>query len=158
MAEFYENKFMHDLGQEISDPMGCNDMSNVTPEVIIGNMKALCDENEIPAVFSESSIEISEGIFRKNEYKAIKISHPNPPQRYCDQLYIILPEGIRFFFVGASDAFSTVNNYQAAVDGTGGNIKAKLHAIAGIQPDMEPYEAEMEWHQTILAVFNSLVE
>ncbi|MDD6155791.1 MAG: hypothetical protein PUB52_02030 [Lachnospiraceae bacterium] len=46
MAEYYENKFMHYFGQEIADPMGVNDMSKVTPEVIIGNMKALCDNKE----------------------------------------------------------------------------------------------------------------
>ena len=157
MAEYYENRFMHDLGQEIKDPIRIQDMSNVTPEIIIANMSAICEEKNIPALFSESSVEILEGVFIKNKYKAIKISYPNPPQRYCDQLYVIFSNSMRFFFVGASDAFSAVNNYQAAVEGTGGNLKAKFQAITGLPPDMAHYEAEMEWHQLILAVFDSII-
>lgn len=158
MASYYENSFTHDLGQEFADPIGFNDMSTVTPDIIISNMSEICKEHDIPVVFRESSIEISKGVFNKHEFKAVEISHPNPPQRYCDQLYVILGDCVRFFFVGSSEAFATVNNYQAAMDGTGGNLKAKLHAIAGIEPDMEPYETEMEWHQTIFAVFQSLLE
>lgn len=158
MADYYENKFIHDLGEEFADPIGFNDMSNVNPPTIIANMELLCEKNKIPAVFSESSVEISHGFFRKNEYPAVKVSHPNPPQSYCDQLYVICYARVRFFFVGSSKAFSVVNNYRAAVNGTGGNWKAKLNAIAGLEPDMKPYEAEMEWHEAVLSAFYSLME
>lgn len=39
MADYYENKFTHDLGKEFSEPIGFYDMSNMTPEIIISNMK-----------------------------------------------------------------------------------------------------------------------
>ncbi len=158
MAEYYQNKFMNDLGQEFVEPIGFNDMSNVTPEVIITNMEAVCSEHEIPARFRESSVEISRGLFNKSTFKAVEISHPNPPQSYCSQLYVLYPDGIRFFFVGSSKAFADRNNFEAAMNGTGGNFKAKMRAIAGIAPDSEPYEQEMAWHETIYSVFQSLLE
>lgn len=158
MAEYYQNKFVNDLGQEFVKPMGCNDMRNVTPEVIISNMEAICEEHGIPARFRESSVEISKSIFNKATFKAVEISHPNPPQSYCRQLYVLYPDGIRFFFVGSSKAFYERNNYEAAMNGTGGNLKAKMRAIAGIEPDSEPYEQEMAWHETIYSVFCSLIE
>lgn len=39
MADYYENKFTHDLGEEFSEPIAFSDMSNVTPENIISNME-----------------------------------------------------------------------------------------------------------------------
>ena len=39
MADYYENKFTHDLGKAFSEPIGFYDMSNMTPEIIISNMK-----------------------------------------------------------------------------------------------------------------------
>lgn len=158
MAEYYQNRFMDDLSLEFIEPMGFNDMSNVTSEIIISNMKAICDENKIPAHFRESSVEISEGLFNKATFKAIEISHPNPPQSYCKQLYVLYPTGIRFFFVGSSQAFSEHNNYEAALNGSGGNLKAKIRAMAGIEPNPEQYELEMSWHEAIYSVFQSLVE
>ena len=41
---------------------------------------------------------------------------------------------------------------------TGGNLKAKARAFFGIAPDEKPFEQEMEWHNTIHAVFISLLE
>ena len=158
MAEYYQNKYMNDLGQEFVDPIAFNDMSNVTPEIIISNMESICKENEIPARFRESSVEISRGFFNKTTFRAVEISHPNPPQSYCSQLYVLFPDGIRFFFVGSSQAFSERNNYEAALNGSGGNLKARIRAISGIEPDSEPYELEMDWHGTIYSVFQSLLE
>lgn len=89
---------------------------------------------------------------------AVEISHPNPPQSYCKQLYVIYEDGIRFFFVGSSKAFSERNNFEAAMNDTGGNLKAKARAFFGIAPDEKPFEQEMEWHNTIHVAFISLLE
>ena len=94
-----------DLGQEFAEPVVFNDMSNVTPEVIIKNMKAICEENEIPACFDETEV-VMGGFFKKVQFRAVEVSHPNPPQSYCSQLYVIYNDGIRFFFVGSSAAFA----------------------------------------------------
>ncbi len=158
MADYIQNKFIKDLGQEFAEPISFNDMSNVTPEIIIDNMKSLCDENDIPASIRESSLEISMGLFNKATFKAVEIRHPDPPQSYCNQLYVIYPDGIRFFFVGSSKAFSDRNNYEEAVNGTGGNLKAKMRAMVGVPPDAEPYEQEMAWHEAVYSVFQSLLE
>lgn len=160
MADYYENKFTHDLGEEFSEPISFSDMSNVTPEIIISNMEEICRENDIPALIRKSSLEVSRGlgIFNKTVFKAVEISHPNPPQSYCKQLYVICGDGIRFFFVGSSKAFSERNNFEAAMNDTGGNLKAKARAFFGIAPDEKPFEQEMEWHNTIHAVFISLLE
>lgn len=82
----------------------------------------------------ESSLEISNGfgIFKKAVLKAVEISNPNPPQSYCKQLYVICKEGIRFFFVGSSKAFSERNNFEAAMNDTGGNLKAKARAFLAL--------------------------
>lgn len=160
MADYYVNKFENDLGEEFSEPIGFSDMSNVTPENIIFNMEEICKENNIPALIRESSLEISRGfgIFKKAVFKAVEISHPNPPQSYCKQLYVICEDRIRFFFVGSSKAFSERNNFEAAMNDTGGNLKAKVRAFFGVAPDEKPFEQEMEWHNTILAVFISILE
>ena len=44
------------------------------------------------------------------------------------------------------------------MSGTGGNFKAKLQAMAGIEPDNEPYEMEMEWHRMIYSAFEALTQ
>lgn len=158
MADYYQNSFLDDLGQEFAEPIAFNDMSSVTTDVIIANMKALCEENEIPASFCTSTVEISRGLFRKRTFNAVEIEHPNPPQNYCRQLYVLGGDSVHFFFVGNSHAFAEKNNYEAALNGTGGNFKAKMRAIAGIAPDIEPYEAEMAWHEAIYSAFLALVE
>ena len=74
MADYYENKFTHDLGEEFSEPIAFSDMSNVTPENIISNMEKICKENDIPALIRESSLEIAKGfgIFKKAVFKAVE--------------------------------------------------------------------------------------
>lgn len=158
MADYYRNKFIDDLRGEFAEPIGFSDMSNITPEIVMKNMQAICEENDIPAKFDIVTVEISAGLFRKATYSAVKVWHPNPPQSYCDQLYLITPQGIHFFWVGSSTAFGERNRYEQALNGQGGGIKAQLRAIVGIAPDEEPYEKELEWHGTIYSVFQSLVE
>ena len=81
----------------------------------------------------KSSLEVSRGfgIFKKTVFMAVEISHPNPPQSYCKQLYVIYEDG--FFFVGSSKAFSERNNFEAAMNDTGGNLKAKARAFLALR-------------------------
>lgn len=44
------------------------------------------------------------------------------------------------------------------MNGTGGNLKAKARYFFGVAPDKKTFEQEMEWHNTIFAVFNSILE
>lgn len=83
----------------------------------------------------KSSLEVSRGfgIFKKTVFMAVEISPPNPPQSYCKQLYVIYEDGIRFFFVGSSKAFSERNNFKAAMNDTGGNLKAKTRAFLALR-------------------------
>ncbi|MGN0496371.1 MAG: hypothetical protein ACI4GW_09125 [Lachnospiraceae bacterium] len=158
MADYYQNNFVRDLGEEFADPIKFNDMSNVTPEIIINNMRDICNKNKIMANFREVSVEVTFGLFDKSVFKAIEISHPAPPQSYCRQLYIIIPGGMRFFFVGYSKAFSDRNDYEEAMSGRGGTFKARIQAFAGITPDLDLYELEMSWHESIFSVFRLLLE
>lgn len=158
MSTYYQNNFQNDLIEEFAQPMAFNDMNNVNVSNIINGMKEVCEANEIPADFYSSEVEISQGLFRKATFHAVEVSHPNPPQQYYDQLYVIFDDGIRFYFVGNSAAISEKNNYDAAVAGTGGDFKAKMNAMIGNEPDPEPYEKEMEWHGLIFSVFKSLLE
>ena len=63
------------------------------------------------SIFSSLAYGQKPSLFKalKIEYKVVKISHPNPPQSYCDQLYIILDNGVRLFYVGESKAFKEMN-------------------------------------------------
>lgn len=149
---------MDDLGEEFAEPMGFRNMSSVTPEVIIQHMRTVCDENDIPASIRKSSVEVSQGLFCKATFDAVEIRHPDPPRRYCEQLYVICPEGIRFFYVGGSDNFAEQNNYINALNGRGGGFKAQLQAWSGVAPDLEPYQLEMSWHESVYSAFCSLVE
>lgn len=158
MADYYRNKFVDDLGQEFAEPMGFRDMSNVTPEVVIRNMKKICNEKNIPASIRESSVEISMGLFNKATFEAVEIRHPDPPRKYCEQLYVFFPQGIRFFYVGRSDNFAEQNNYIDAMNGSGGGFKAHLQAWSGVAPDLEPYEREMSWHESVYSAFCLMVE
>lgn len=158
MADYVQNKFLDELGQEFAEPIGFRNTDNLVPEIIIENMKTVCENDEIPASFRVAEVEISKGIFNKATFKAVEISHPNPPQSYCNQLYILYPDGIRFFYVGSSKAFLEMNNYADAMAGRGGGFKARLNAFAGIRPDEEPYEEEMKWHEAVYSVFLSLLE
>ena len=158
MADYYQNKYTNDLGEEFAEPIGFSDMSIVTPEIVISSMKEICEGNNIPASFRKVSLELSKGFFNKTTFCAIEISHPNPPQSYCKQLYVICPDGMRFFFVGSSKAFSEKNNYEAAMNGIGGNFKARVSSFFGVAPDTKPYELEMEWHNIIFTVFQSILE
>lgn len=166
-----------ELGTEFTDPIGFRDMSSITPSVIIENMQEVCRQYGIPAVFEEATLteggasSVLESIgygqkpslfkaFHKNVYPAVRIKHSNPPQPYCDQLYVLVRDGIRFFYVGASKAFKERNEYERGLTGdtSGMSLKGKLRAYTGIRPDEDAYNREMEWHMNVYAAFESLVE
>lgn len=165
-----------DLGTEFAEGIRFRDMSNITPEKIINDMREVCNAKGIPASFEEEVFLVGgagsivsalaygqkPSLFKalsKKEYKAIKISHPNPPQSYCDQLYIIFNDCVRFFYVGESKAFKEKNEYEMAASGNGQGVglKAKFSAFIGVRPDEEPYNREIEWHQSVYSVFESMV-
>lgn len=160
MADYYVNKLNNDLGGEFAEPITFRNMEDNFPEIILENLKQVCESNNIPATFTIATVEISEGLFRKTKYSGVEVRHPNPPQEYCRLLFLVIPGGgVKFHWVGKSKAFSEMNNYEAAVNGQSyASLKGKAQAFFGIKPDDTQYKLELEWDNLIYTAFISLLE
>lgn len=158
MAEYYLTKFKDNVGEEFADPLTLEDMSGVTAEILLDDIQGICEENGIPVNLKKVSVEVSEGVFKKSTYSAVEITHPCPPQKFAGQLYLISQTGIRFFIVGKSKAMADKRNYEAAKNGTGGSLMARLDVWAGVKQDDSMYEAEMDWHNSVYGAFMSLID
>ena len=168
---------LSDLGSEYAESVNIPNMLNISVRDVERCLEAECKLQGIPALVLTSSLTAGGlmntfmakvayddasrggGLLNKTVFRAVKISHPNPPQQYCDELIVFLNDGARFFFVGASKAFKEMNEYSTALNGDFDQIGliSKMKFFSGGKPDEDEYNAEILWHQAIYNAFLSII-
>lgn len=145
---------MEFLGSEIQPPMTFADASNITADYIVNTIGNICNERNIPAKFRKDII-TSGKLFSKKTYECVIINHPNPPQEYAAQVYVLAGNTVMFHFAGNSKAFREKNEYEAVKAGQGTTMQSMKYMFK--QPDKIALEMELGWHRQVIDVFNGLV-
>jgi len=134
----------------ISDPFSFRDASNLTAEFVAESMKEKALEAGVPMDVSIDSVK--EGGLFGSSYPCVVIKHPNPPQQYFTDVYVINGNTVNFLFFGYSEANYKTNKANARKNSLTGMI---LNSISGSQE--MAYQQEMLWHKQVYDVFESLV-
>lgn len=142
------------LGGEIQEPIIFSATAGISIQMIKEDMEIGCRESGIPAEFSISSV-TEGGIFNKTTYPALLINHPNPPQEYCSQLYILAKNTVIFRFIGRSKAFKEKYESESVARGESSALIGLKYLFK--QPSPVAMELELTWHRQVISVFNGLV-
>lgn len=134
----------------IADPITFSDASGLVAREIATLMSEKAKELGIPARITTDTI--SEGGLFGNTYDCVVINHPNPPQQYFTDVYIINGNTINFYFFGESKANTATNKANARKNTIKGMI---LNSIAGSHE--MAYQQELVWHNQIYEIFESFI-
>lgn len=145
---------MEFLGSEIQQSITFSNAANLNADFIISEMESVCKAHNIQAVFQKDTVTTG-GFFNKKSYACVIIRHPNPPQEYAHQVYVIAGNTIMFRFWGNSKAFREKNEYEEVRSGQGNSLLSMKYMFK--QPDKMAYEVELSWHGQVIGAFNSLL-
>ena len=82
----------------IADPMSFRDSTNVEANSIATLMTQKAEELGVPVNISVDTVKEG-GLFGRS-YPCVVINHPNPPQEYFTDVYIINGNTVNFYFFG----------------------------------------------------------
>lgn len=133
----------------ITDPVSFRDASGLNASNIASLMSQKAKEMGIPARITTDTVK--EGGLFGSSYPCIVINHPNPPQQYFTDVYIINGNSVNFYFFGESKANTATNKANARKNTLSGMI---LNSISG--SNEMAYQQEMFWHRQIYEIFESL--
>lgn len=170
--------YLNELGEEYAEFVRILNMDSISVYEVKRCMEICCRSRNIPVSISLTSLtsgglknsimakiesgDVAKGggLLNKKIYRALKISHPYPPQRYCDDLFVFTSDGVRFFFVGGSEAIKETNEYSDIMSGNFSRVRvmSRIKFFAGKKPDVEALDKEMQWHHDIFDSFCSLIE
>lgn len=85
-------------------------------------------------------------------YPCVVIKHPNPPQEYFTDVYIINGNTVNFYFFGNSKANYVTNRAESRKGTLSGSL---MNLFSGA--DKMGLQQEMLWHNQVYNVFESLV-
>ncbi len=145
---------MEFLGSEIQPSVSFRDVSNITADFIIASMQNACQASNIPARFRKDTV-TSGRMFSKRTYECVIVNHPNPPQDYAAQVYVLAGNTVLFHFAGNSKAFREKNEYEAVKEGKGTTMQSMKYMFK--QPNKVALEVELAWHGQVIGAFNSLI-
>lgn len=134
----------------ITDPVSFRDISGVEANNIASLMSEKAAELGIPAKISTDTVK--EGGLFGSTYPCVVINHPNPPQQYFTDVYIINGNTVNFYFFGESKANTATNKANERKNTITGMI---LNSISG-SSEMA-LQQELYWHQQIYGIFESLI-
>ena len=120
-------------------------------DVIVSTMSEKVEEMGIPAVIKQDTIR--EGGLFGHTYPCVVIEHPNPPQKYFTDVYVINKDIINFYYFGESKANTSNNKAKARGNTLTGKI---LNAISGSYT--LAWQQVLNWHEEILDIFISLTK
>ena len=146
---------MEYLGSEIQEAITFYNVETVTAEDIIANMERVCGENNIPAKFRKDTV-TSGSFLKKKTYECVIVNHPQPPQDYAAQVYVLAGNTVLFHYAGNSKAFREQNEYEAVRNGQGTTMQSMKYMFK--QPDKVALKMELAWHGQVIDAFNSFVE
>lgn len=132
----------------IRDPISFMDTSGLEVNNVAELMKMKAEEMGVPAKITVNTVKEG-GLFGKS-YPCVAIEHPNPPQRYFTDVYLINGNMVNFYFFGESKANTATNKANARKNTLSGMI---LNSISG--SNEMAYQQELFWHEQIFSIFES---
>lgn len=132
----------------IQEPITYRDTSNLTVQNIAEIMREGTKNNGIPANVREDTVH--EGGCLGKSYSCVVISHPNPPQKYFDDVIVVIGNTVYFYFFGYSKANYKTNRAQQREESIGGMILNRIQGSSELSLNQEA-----DWHANVMAVFNS---
>ena len=135
----------------IENPLSFRDNNGLNVENIVSLMSQKAEELGVPARITTSTVK--EGGLFGSTYPCVVINHPNPPQQYFTDVYIINGNTVNFYFFGESKANTATNKANARKNTLTGMI---MNSIAG--SNEMAYQQEMFWHRQIYEIFESLIQ
>ena len=141
---------MKDNRGMITDPISFRDATGLNAENIAACMKEKAEEQGVPANIRTDVVKEG-GLFGKS-YPCVIIHHPNPPQQYFTDVYIINNNTVNFYFLEIQKLILLLIKQMPEKTTIGG---ALINSIAGSK-EME-YQAEMFWHKQVYDLFESLL-
>lgn len=109
------------------------------------------EEEGIPFSYRTDEVR-SGGFLGGSSSPAVIVSHPNPPSRFFDILFLVNDNIISFYVIGESEQ-NTKANKKAAYEQEGKFIRAAM-----IDADEFILEQERAWQADVLDAFASLFE
>lgn len=100
----------HNTGM-IEDPISFRATNGLNVENIVSLMSQKAEELGVPARITTSTVK--EGGLFGHTYPCVVIDHPNPPQQYFTDVYIINGNTVNFYFFGESKANTATNKANA---------------------------------------------
>lgn len=134
----------------ITDPVSFRDASGLEVKNIASLMSEKAKELGIPAKITTDTVK--EGGLFGSTYSCVVIDHPNPPQQYFTDVYIVNGNTVNFYFFGLSKANTAINKANARKNTLTGKI---MNSISG-SSEMA-YQQELFWHNQIYDIFESLM-
>ena len=134
----------------IADPMSFRDSTNVEANSIATLMTQKAEELGVPVNISVDTVK--EGGLFGSSYPCVVINHPNPPQEFFTDVYIINGNTVNFYFFGNSKANYVTNRAESRKGTLSG---AFMNLFSGA--DEMGLQQEMLWHNQVYNVFESLV-
>ncbi len=138
---------------EVSKPIRFKGGMNISAEEIVDMLKVCAEEEGVPVNISHDTIH-SGGFFNGKDYPCIVLKHPNPPQEYFYQVWVINENLINFYYFGRSKANYKVNTYNQKKNG--GLFDQISAAISG-SAEME-LQVEMEWHHDVYDLLDCAIK
>ncbi len=134
----------------IADPISFQDASGLDAQNVASLMKKEAEAMGIPARITVDTVK--EGGLFGSTYSCVVINHPNPPQQYFTDVYIINGNTVNFYFFGESKANTATNKANARKNTLTGMI---MNSISG--SNEMAYQQEMFWHKQVYDIFESLI-
>ena len=137
----------------VSQPITFDGGILISAKEIADILRKCADENRTEVEISDDTIHDG-GLFTGKDYPCIVLRHPNPPQEYFYQVWVINGNTINFYYFGRSKANYKVNTYNEKKQG---GIFDQIAASVMGSAEME-LQVEQEWHKKVFELFDGAVE
>lgn len=113
-------------------------------------LRQCAEESGVEVEISDDTIHDG-GLFTGKDYSCVVLKHPNPPQEYFYQVWVINGKLLNFYYFGRSKANYKVNTYnQKSKGGFFDRITASISGSA----EME-LQVEQEWHREVFSLLSA---
>lgn len=138
---------------EVMPSIKFTNTDDLTAENIAMHLEQEFQMRNIPAKIQTDRIQSGRRLLG-SWHPCVKISHPNPPQAYFDQLIIINGNILNFQFWGYSKANYKKNKKQELSNS--GTLSGMIRGALVSDDDMA-FQTEMAWHEDIAEAIKSCI-
>lgn len=134
-------------------PLFVENEISISAKEVAEMLRKFAKEKNIEVEISDDTIHDG-GLFTGKDYPCVILKHPNPPQEYFYQVWMINGNFLNFYYFGRSKANYKVNTYnQKSNGGFFDRISASISGSAEIE-----LQVEQLWHHKVLDLINCILE